>query len=61
MSDERFKIVLDELEGVRQEEGSGHDLVAEVGDLAEELDEIAELRRFAEAMVEPPSKTYTST
>ena len=43
------------------QEQDGQALVAEVEQLADELDEIAELRRFTEAVMDPPSSTYTST
>ena len=61
MSEQPFKIVFDKLEEMTKQEPDDRELVAEVRQLAEELDEIAELRRFAEAVIEPPSNTYTST
>ena len=61
MSEQRFKIVFDKLDEMTDQEQDGQALVAEVEQLADELDEIAELRRFTEAVMDPPSGTYTST
>ena len=61
MSEQTFKIVFDKLDEMTDQEQDCQVLVAEVEQLAHELDEIAELRRFAEAIMDPPSITYTST
>jgi hypothetical protein len=61
MSERRFKIVFDKLDEMTDQEQDGQALVAEVEQLADELDEIAELRRFAEVVMDPPTSTYTST
>lgn len=61
MSEQHFKIVFDKLDEMVEQEQDDQELVAEVKQLADELDEIAELRRFSEAVIEPPSNTYTST
>ncbi len=61
MSEDRFKIVFEKLEELSEETRDGDSLVHEVQELTFELDETAELRRLTEAILQPPTGSYTST
>jgi hypothetical protein len=56
---DRFDLVFDEVgAALRQEPALGED-VAGLAALADELDEIAELRRLSAALAEPERQSYT--
>jgi hypothetical protein len=59
---DRFKIVFEKLAEFENARPEGCDATpSDVEALAQELDEIAELRRIVTDVSEPPSTTFTST
>ena len=58
----RFKLVFDKLEAMQVSEDKDQPwLAAETRDLAQELDELAELRRLSTDISDPEPSSYTST
>lgn len=61
MNEQRFKVVFDKLSEASTAEDGNPTLTIEVESMAEELDELNELRRLSQVLSEPPSGSFTST